>query len=89
VILADLSNETAQYVDAIRADYKAMTELDFIFARGALALSMNASRPLFNNERRIRIRQGRHPLLDQKKVVPISLTLGEDFDLLIITGPNT
>ena len=89
VILADLSNETAQHVDAIRADYKAMTELDFIFARGALALSMNASRPLFNSERRIRIRQGRHPLLDPKSVVPISLTLGEDFDLLIITGPNT
>ena len=89
VILADLSNETAGHVDAIRADYKAMTELDFIFARGALALSMNASRPLFNNERRIRIRQGRHPLLDPKTVVPISLTLGEDFDLLIITGPNT
>ena len=89
VILADLSNETAGHVDAIRADYKAMTELDVIFARGALALSMNASRPLFNNERRIRIRQGRHPLLDPKTVVPISLTLGEDFDLLIITGPNT
>ena len=89
IILADLSNEAAGFTGAIRADYKAMTELDFIFARGALALSMNASRPLFNQDRRIRIRQGRHPLLDPKKVVPISLTLGEDFDLLIVTGPNT
>ena len=76
VILADLSNEAAGFTGAIRADYKAMTELDFIFARGALALSMNASRPLLNQDRRIRIRQGRHPLLDPKKVVPISLTLG-------------
>lgn len=88
-VLADLSSQAAAYVEVIRADYKMMTELDFIFARGSLALSMNASRPLFNTERRIRIRQGRHPLLDPKKVVPISLTLGENFDLLIITGPNT
>lgn len=88
-VLADLSSQAAAYVEVIRTDYKMMTELDFIFARGSLALSMNASRPLFNTERRIRIRQGRHPLLDPKKVVPISLTLGENFDLLIITGPNT
>lgn len=88
-VLAELSSQAAVSADIIRTDYKVMTELDFIFARGSLALSMNASRPVFNTERRIRIRQGRHPLLDPKTVVPISLTLGEDFDLLIITGPNT
>ncbi len=89
VILARLSADASEYIDSIRADYTILTELDFIFARGALALDMNASKPIFNNERRIRIREGRHPLLDKKKVVPISLTLGEDFDLLIVTGPNT
>ena len=89
VILADLSTEASAFVEEIRADYRAMTDLDFIFARGALALSMQASRPLLNDEGRIRIREGRHPLLDPKKVVPISVSLGEDFTLLIITGPNT
>ena len=89
VILARLSADAAEYVSEIRTDYATLTELDFIFARGALALDMNASKPMFNQERRIRIREGRHPLLDKKKVVPISLTLGEDFDLLIVTGPNT
>ena len=89
VILADLSQEAAQYIEEIRADYRALTDLDFIFARGALALSMNANRPILNEEGRIRIREGRHPLLDPKKVVPITVSLGEDFTLLIITGPNT
>lgn len=89
VILARLSADTADYIEEIRTDYRVMTELDFIFARGNLALSMNASRPIFNNERRIRIREGRHPLIDQKKVVPISISLGDTFDLLIVTGPNT
>lgn len=88
-ILASLSGEAAQYVEEIRADYRALTDLDFIFARGALALSMNASRPVLNTEGHIHIRDGRHPLLDAKKVVPITVTLGEDFSLLIITGPNT
>ena len=89
VILARLSEEAAQYIEEIRTDYRSLTDLDFIFARGALALSMRASRPVFNTEGRIRIREGRHPLLDQKKVVPITVSLGEDFTLLIITGPNT
>ena len=88
-ILARLSEEAAQYIGEIRADYRALTDLDFIFARGALALSMRGSRPLFNEEGRIRIREGRHPLLDQKIVVPITVSLGEDFTLLIVTGPNT
>lgn len=89
VILARLSVEVAEYIEEIHADYRALTELDTIFARGALALDMNASRPVFNNEGRICIREGRHPLLDKKKVVPISVTLGDSFDLLIVTGPNT
>lgn len=89
VILARLSSDVADYVEEIRINYKTLIELDFIFARGALALEMNASRPIFNQEGRIRIREGRHPLLDKKKVVPISLTLGDTFDLLIVTGPNT
>ena len=89
VILARLSSDAADYMEEIRTDYKVMTELDFIFARGSLALSMNASRPVFNNERRILIREGRHPLIDRKKVVPITISLGDTFDLLIVTGPNT
>lgn len=89
VILARISADVAEYVNEIRINYKSLTELDFIFARGYLALDMNASRPIFNQEGRIRIREGRHPLLDKKRVVPISLTLGDTFDLLIVTGPNT
>lgn len=89
VILARLSSEAAAYIPELRADYDILTTLDFIFAKGKLALDMNASKPLFNEEGRIHIREGRHPLLDPKKVVPITVTLGKDFDLLIITGPNT
>ncbi len=89
IILARLSTDTADYVDAIRTDYQIMTDLDFIFARGSLALNMNASKPILNTEGRIHIREGRHPLLDKRKVVPITLTLGDTFDLLIVTGPNT
>lgn len=89
VILARLSEDAAQYIEEIRGNYRAMTDLDFIFARGALALSMRGSRPILNEEGRIHIREGRHPLLDEKTVVPITVSLGEDFTLLIITGPNT
>ena len=88
-ILASLSEEAAQYIEEIRTDYRSLTDLDFIFARGALALTMRASRPILNEEGRIRIREGRHPLLDQKKVVPITVSLGDEFSLLIIIGPNT
>ena len=88
-ILASLSEEAAQYIEEIRTDYRSLTDLDFIFPRGALALTMRASRPILNEEGRIRIREGRHPLLDQKKVVPITVSLGDEFSLLIITGPNT
>ena len=89
VILGRLSEETAAYTNEIIADYKILTELDFIFARGELAVSMNGSRPILNKEGRIKIREGRHPLLDPKKVVPITFSLGEDYTLLIVTGPNT
>lgn len=89
VILARLSEDTAEYIEEIRTDYRSLTDLDFVFARGRLALEMNGSRPLFNTEGRIYIREGRHPLLDARKVVPITISLGKDFTLLIVTGPNT
>ncbi len=89
VIIACISEETEQYIEEIYTDYTVLGELDFIFARGSLALNMNASMPVFNTEGRIRIREGRHPLLDKRQVVPITVTLGDEFDLLIVTGPNT
>lgn len=89
VILSNLSEEVAGYVEEIRLNYKVLTTLDMIFAKGHLALDMNASKPVFNEEGRIHIRQGRHPLLDKKKVVPTTIMLGDEFDLLIVTGPNT
>ena len=89
VILARLSLDASEYIEEIRTDYQILCELDFIFAKGALALSMNAKRPVFNTNGYIHIREGRHPLLNKKTVVPITVTLGGEFDLLIITGPNT
>ena len=89
VILAGLSNLTASYATQLLADYELLTELDFIFARAAFAQTYNGVAPLFNDDGRIHIRKGRHPLLDPKKVVPIDVWLGEDFRLLIVTGPNT
>ena len=89
VILATLSASASEHVAALSHNLKLLTRLDFIFAKAGLAIDMNASRPLFNNDHYIQIRKGRHPLLDKKKVVPIDITLGKDFDLLIVTGPNT
>lgn len=89
VILSALSEQTAQQTDAIRADLEIMVQLDVIFARAALAMDMNATEPIFNEEGRIRLKQARHPLIDKKKAVPIDIRLGDDFDLLIVTGPNT
>lgn len=89
VILAGLSQEAAGYMDILGYNLENMVELDFIFARAALAMAMNANEPLFNTEGRINIRKGRHPLIDKQKVVPIDILLGDEFDLLIITGPNT
>ena len=89
VILADLSNRVAENANGIRQDYSVLAELDFIFAKAQLAKSYNGVAPIFNEEGRIHIRKGRHPLLDTKKVVPIDVRLGEDFRQLIVTGPNT
>lgn len=88
-ILSELSEKTAAYADQISGDYDVLVELDFIFAKAILAKEMNAVRPVFNDQRRINIKEGRHPLLDPKKVVPVTVRLGDDFRLLIITGPNT
>lgn len=89
VILANLSNLTSEYIPYIREDYRILTELDFIFAKASLAKIYNGTAPIFNENGYIRIRKGRHPLLNKHKVVPIDVTLGDAFDLLIITGPNT
>jgi DNA mismatch repair protein MutS2 len=88
-ILQNLSFLAAEHSGELLSNQHVLTELDFIFAKGALALRQNATRPLLNQERRILIRKGRHPLIDPKAVVPIDIRLGDDFDLLVITGPNT
>ena len=89
VILGDLSSQVAVHTSELAADQKIMTTLDFIFAKAKLAMEQNATEPIFNTEHYIQIRKGRHPLLDKKKAVPIDVRLGKDFDLLVITGPNT
>ena len=89
MILATLSARCAEETEALRDDLDLLTKLDFIFARAQLSRSMNGTQPDFNEEGRILIKKGRHPLLDKKKVVPIDIQLGKDFELLIITGPNT
>ena len=89
VILSTLSSMAAEHCEELRVDYEVLTTLDFIFARGSLAVDQNASRPVLNQEGRIYIREGRHPLLDRTKVVPTTICLGDDYDLLIVTGPNT
>lgn len=88
-ILAELSALAGEHTEELSNNFRLLTTLDFIFAKAGLAVDMNASRPLFNNNRYINIRKGRHPLLDKKKVVPIDIHLGEEFDLLVVTGPNT
>ncbi len=89
VVLSNLSALAAEHVAELAQNYRTLTSLDFIFARGKLARLHNAMPPIFNTEGRIRIRKGRHPLLDPKKVVPIDVRLGEEFTHLIVTGPNT
>ena len=89
MILATLSARCAEETESLRDDLDLLTKLDFIFARAQLSRSMNGTQPDFNEEGRILIKKGRHPLLDKKKVVPIDIQLGKDFELLIITGPNT
>ena len=89
VILASLSEQAAQYIDSLHADLKVLTQLDFIFARANLSKRYNGSEPIMNENGYINIKKGRHPLIDAKKVVPIDVYLGKDFNLLVITGPNT
>ena len=88
-ILAELSAEAAGYADNINLDYTMLVQLDVIFAKAKLAYRMNAWAPVMNDQGRVELRKARHPLIDPKKVVPISLRLGSDFDTMIITGPNT
>lgn len=88
-ILASLSASFMPYAETIAQNGRLMTRLDFIFAKGRLALEQNATEPVFSEDGDINIRKGRHPLLDSKTVVPIDIRLGEDFNQLIITGPNT
>ena len=88
-ILADLSAQTAEYLEPITSNQKILTTLDFIFAKAMLAKDMNASQPIFNDRGYINIKKGRHPLIPAKKVVPIDVYIGKDFHLLVITGPNT
>ena len=88
-ILASLSAEAGEHLMELKDDARNMTELDFIFARADLAMEQNATRPVFNDKYYINIRHGRHPLIDPKKVVPIDIELGSDYDMIIITGPNT
>lgn len=88
-ILANLSNLTADFSDQISADYQILSELDFIFAKAAYAQTYNGVAPTFNDDGYLHIKKARHPLLDKQKVVPIDVMLGKEFQLLIVTGPNT
>ena len=88
-VLADLSNQTAPYTEELRTNQTILSQLDFIFAKAALSRHYKGSEPKFNNKGFIHIKDGRHPLLDPQKVVPITIRLGDEFDLLIVTGPNT
>ena len=89
VILADLSAKAAEYTDSLLSDYEILTNLDCIFAKALLSRHFNCSRPVMNNKGIVNIKKGRHPLIEPHTVVPIDIYLGTDFNLLIITGPNT
>ena len=88
-ILADLSNLLAEHIEEIHTDLMVLSQLDFIFARAALSKALKCSEPDFNTEGIINLKCARHPLLDQSKVVPIDVRLGENYNLLVVTGPNT
>lgn len=88
-ILADLSNQCAEYQEELSTNITVMAHLDFVFAKANLSRSYNGTEPLFNENGYINIKKGRHPLLDKKKVVPIDISIGKDYRLLIVTGPNT
>ncbi|MCR4588526.1 MAG: endonuclease MutS2 [Lachnospiraceae bacterium] len=88
-ILQDLSTQASEFCPQLQSNMTIMSELDFIFARAALALEQNAIKPIFRNDRKIDLKKARHPLISKDQVVPISVNLGKDFDLLVVTGPNT
>lgn len=88
-ILAELSSEVAAHAEDINLDYSLLVQLDVVFAKAKLAFNMRAWAPIMNDTGRVELRNARHPLIDPKRVVPISLRLGTDFDTMIITGPNT
>lgn len=88
-ILQELSEKAAEQSDALISDIQILSELDFIFARAVLAKKMNATQPDFNEQGIVDIRRARHPLIDRRRVVPVDIRLGEDFDQLVISGPNT
>ncbi len=88
-VLADLSTQLVPYLEELQIDQQILAKLDFIFAKAALSRHYQCSEPVFNTKGYVNIKDGRHPLLDPKKVVPINIHLGKDFDLLIVTGPNT
>jgi DNA mismatch repair protein MutS2 len=88
-VLASLSNQTAPHIEELQMDMALLAQLDFIFAKAALSHQYRCTAPIFNDKGYINIKDGRHPLLNQKKAVPINVWLGKDFDLLIVTGPNT
>lgn len=88
-VLADLSGQLMPYTEELAIDLQILSQLDFIFAKAALSRHFKCSEPKFNTEGRIHIKDGRHPLLDPQKVIPITVWLGTDFDLLMVTGPNT
>ena len=88
-ILAALSAETAQCADALQEDYEALCTFDFIFARAKLSFQLNASEPQLTDRYRVNLQRARHPLLNQKQAVPIDIAIGDAYDTLVITGPNT
>lgn len=88
-ILGELSNQCAEYQEELSTNITVMTHLDFVFAKANLSRSYSGTEPLFNEKGYINIKKGRHPLLDKKKVVPIDISIGKDYRLLLVTGPNT
>jgi len=88
-ILRELTSLVADKVEHIRHNLKTLKRIDYIFAKGKYALEINGIKPILNREGYINIKKGRHPLLDPKKVVPIDVYIGKDFNTLVITGPNT
>ncbi len=88
-VLADLSNQAAEYSGQLEQNFHTLTLLDFIFAKAIFSRSYKGTAPVFNTDRQIHIKQGRHPLLPAKTAVPVDVWLGKDFDLLVVTGPNT